>query len=856
MTGASHILAKLNEPQQRAVQALGGPVLVLAGPGSGKTRVLTYRIAYLIAEIGIDPHAILAVTFTNKAAKEMKERLTSLIGEELAKRLTVGTFHSVCVRFLRHDIEKLGWSKTIVEFATDDAATYDTLARLGERSSVLLDYFPIDETEQQTRRRVAVIARDSDALEQVLAGLARQPNVVVQVDPKQWLPAGVREEAIKRGIITYRSDFTVYDDDDQQRLTRQVIKELNLDEKQYSPRAIHSAISRAKNELVGPTEFATIGRSYWDEIVARCYEAYQKRLQANNALDFDDLLGLTVRLFDAKPNVLAAYQKRFVHVLIDEYQDVNTVQYVFAKQISGHYRNLFAVGDEDQSVYAFRGANMRYVLQFEDDFPDAKLILLEQNYRSTQAILDVASALINASDRRKHAKRLWTQNTKGVEVLLREAYNEDEEARLVCDEIERLRTKGDAELKDCAVLYRTNAQSRALEEAFLTRGLRYRLVGGVRFYERKEIKDMLAYLRVIANPFDSVSLERIIEATPGIGRQTITALATWAADMGIPVYTALQLLDVENEGIKTPFAGRARSALQGFLHLTDELIKAKDERGLVELLDVVLERTRFHDALQREHGDEEGENRWENVLELRTVAQQYSNFPREAQLPTFLEEVALVAATDDLVQEQDAVTLITMHQAKGLEYPNVFVVGLEEGLLPHSRSLEDPEQLEEERRLLYVAATRAERRLFLYYAFKRRLYGRENISTPSRFLADIPADFLRKRGEHERNEASQSSMFTGRSSFSSRPSTGAGNASTRRTATTWGSGTKKNTTPLKPAAEAKFSPGQKVRHAQFGEGIVVSSKVMGDDEEVTIAFVGQGVKRLLAGFARLESVKG
>jgi DNA helicase-2/ATP-dependent DNA helicase PcrA len=870
MTGATQILTTLNEPQQRAVQALGGPVLVLAGPGSGKTRVLTHRIAYLIATVGIDPHAILAVTFTNKAAKEMIERLNTLIGEELTKRLTVGTFHSVCVRFLRKDIEKLGWSKTIVEFAADDAATYDALARLGDRSSVLIDFMQPDQLDAEdgdapapsARRRVAVIYRDSDALEQFLAGLqregARHETVSVRRDAKQWLPASVRDEAIRRGIITYRSDFTVYDADDQQRLMRQVIKELNLDEKQYSPRAIHAAISRAKNELVGPTAFASLGRSYWDEIVARCYEVYQKRLQANNALDFDDLLVQTVNLFEVRPAVLDQYQRRFVHVLIDEYQDVNTAQYAFAKQISDHYRNLFAVGDEDQSVYAFRGANMRYVLQFEDDFPDAKLILLEQNYRSTQAILDVAGSLINASGRRKHAKRLWTQNDKGVQVHLREAYNEEEEARLVCDEIDRLRAKGESTLKDCAVLYRTNAQSRALEEAFISRGLRYRLVGGVRFYERKEIKDVLAYLRLIGNPFDSVSLERIIEATPGIGRQTIASLASWAADMDLPLYTALQLLDSDDSTIKSPFNARARNGLLAFLHLMDELIKAREELGLIDLLDQTLDRAHFHDALLREHGDEEGETRWENVLELRTVASQYSNFPREAQLATFLEEVALVAATDDLVQEQDAVTLITMHQAKGLEYANVFIVGLEEGILPHSRSLEDPEQLEEERRLLYVAATRAEQRLFLYYAFKRRLYGRESVATPSRFLADIPPDLLRRKEQRDREERSfsQSSMFTGRSSIGPvKNYTTDAARKPRAAATTWGSTAKKNTTPLRPAAASKFTPGQKVRHAQFGEGIVVSSKVQGDDEEVTVAFVGQGVKRLLAGFAKLEAVK-
>lgn len=852
MTGASQMLQLLNEPQQRAVQALGGPVLVLAGPGSGKTRVLTHRIAYLIAEVGVDPHAILAVTFTNKAAKEMKERLTGLIGEEFTRRLTVGTFHSVCVRLLRQEIEKFGWSKALVDFAANDATTHDALARLGALASVLIFDATPEDVEAKGRLRRAIVYRESETVEQLLAGLARQEQVTIRQDLRQQIPPSIRDEAIRRGIITYRRDFTVYDDDDQTRLMRQVLKELNLDEKQYPPGRIRNRISQAKNELKGPEEFGISVENYYEEIVARCFEVYQKRLQANNALDFDDLLVMTVRLFDAKPAVLEHYQKRFVHVLIDEYQDVNAVQYTFAKQISGHYRNLFAVGDEDQSVYAFRGANMRYVLQFEDDFPDAKLILLEQNYRSTQAILDVASSLINASDQRKRAKRLWTQNDKGVEVWLREGYNEEEEARLVCDEIERLRAKGDTELKDCAVLYRTNAQSRALEEAFLFRGLRYRLIGGVRFYERKEIKDLLAYLRLISNPFDSVSLERIIEATPGIGRQTIATLQGWANELEIPIYTALQLLAEESLEIKVPFNSRARNNLLGFLHLTDELIKAKDELGVVELLDLTLERTHVHDALLREHGNEEGETRWENVIELRRVADQYTNLVRESQLPTFLEDVTLVAATDELATEQDAVTLITMHQAKGLEYPNVFIVGLEEGLMPHSRSLDDAEQLEEERRLLYVAATRAGRRLYLLYAFRRWLRGREEYSTPSRFLADIPKDLLRKTGDRERTGFGQSSMFTSRSSFGG----GSAMSGKARTPTSWGSTAKKNTTPLKPAADAKFQPGQKVRHAQFGEGIVVSSKVQGDDEEVTVAFVGQGVKRLLAGFARLELVKG
>ena len=771
MTSASPILASLNEPQQRAVQALGGPVLVLAGPGSGKTRVLTHRVAYLIGELRIDPYRILAVTFTNKAANEMKERLNELIGVENTKRLWVGTFHSVCVRLLRADIEHMG----------------------------------------------------------------------------------------------RRKDFVVYDSDDQMQLMRRVIKELNLEERQYPPRAVHAAISRAKNELVGPGELARLGRSYWDEIVARCYERYEARLQENNALDFDDLLVYTVRLLRAHQPTREKYQRRFVHVLIDEFQDVNTCQYEFAKLISEHSSNLFAVGDEDQSVYAFRGANMRYVLQFEDDFPDSKVILLEQNYRSTKSILDVAMALMSGSERRKHAKQLWTENDKGILVSLQEAYTEEEEASLVVDEIERLQGKGTMELKDCAVLYRTNAQSRALEEAFVRRGVRYRLIGSVRFYERKEIKDILAYLRLVQNPFDSVALFRVINVpTRGIGERTVADLTDWANDLGVPIYTALQVLgesDVDRSGevetasasaapaVKAPFGARTRNALLAFLRLLDGLIKAREEYDLVALLDLALDRTGYHDALIREHGDEDGENRWENVLELRTVAGQYAAFPREVQLSTFLEEVALVAATDDLEANQDVVTLITMHQAKGLEFPTVFLVGLEEGLMPHSRSLEDREQLEEERRLLYVAATRARNRLYLLHAFKRTLYGRSNLSQRSRFLDVIPPDLLKKSRERvEHSTFTQTGFLTGRSSF------GSTNRSTR-SGRTWGAGAKKNTTPMRSSGDLKFKTGMKVRHATFGEGIVVSSMAKADDEEVTVAFVGKDLKKLLASFARLEVVK-
>jgi DNA helicase-2/ATP-dependent DNA helicase PcrA len=415
------------------------------------------------------------------------------------------------------------------------------------------------------------------------------------------------------------------------------------------------------------------------------------------------------------------------------------------------------------------------------------------------------------------------------------------------------------------VLYRTNAQSRVVEEAFVRRGIRYRLIGGVRFYERKEIKDVLAYLRLVLNPFDSVALFRVINVpTRGIGDRTVADLTDWATDLGVPIYTALQLLDDDGADAAgdsasgrpqaapaaVPFNTRTRNALLSFLHLVDRLIAAREEHDLVTLLDLLLERTGYHDALLRDHGEEDGGNRWENVLELRTVAGQYAAFPREIQLATFLEEVALVADTDELQREQDAVTLITMHQAKGLEFPIVFIVGLEEGLMPHARSLEDREQLEEERRLLYVAATRAEQRLYLMHAFKRTLYGRSNIATPSRFLGDIPAELLKKA-----REAGNRAGFTQGAFFTNRSSWGSGRPATSRSATSWGAGAKKNTTPLRPSPDAKFTTGMKVRHASFGEGIVVSSTVKGDDEEVTVAFAGKGVKKLLAGFANLQRIK-
>ncbi len=747
MLDASTILDGLNPAQQQAVTAAPGPVLVLAGPGSGKTRVLTRRVAYLIGVHGVDPYTILAVTFTNKAAREMRDRLNALLGSGEAAALTIGTFHSICARFLRREIVHLG-----------------------------------------------------------------------------------RER-----------DFAIYDTDDQLRVMKRVLRDLNLDEKKHAPRAVLAAISRAKNELVAPADYSRHARSYFEEVTARCFARYQELLRNANALDFDDLLVETVRLFEQHPAVLERYQGRYQFILADEYQDTNRAQYMLLKQLAAQHRNIFVVGDEDQSIYAFRGADIRNILSFERDYPDAQVFLLEQNYRSTQAVLDVAQAVINRSAQRRREKRLWTHNGKGAMVQVIEGYDQDEEAHLVAGEIARLIAGGAYQPGDIAVMYRTNAQSRAVEEALIARQVRYIIVGGTRFYERKEIKDALAYLRLALNPFDDISLSRVLNwPARGIGQRTQEDLERRAGAAAMPLYVVLQMLAADAEaGDQT---SRARNALLGFLALLDESIDRRRNLPLGALMDWLFERVRFREALRREYGDEEGDDRWNNVMELRNVAENYATLPRENQLATFLEEIALISDIDTLQEERNAVTCITLHQAKGLEFPVVFLVGLEEGLLPHARSTDDRDALDEERRLFYVGATRARERLYLLHAFRRATYGRAEIATPSRFLQEIPPDLL-QRAPKRGYAAHQASMFTSRAAALRNP------GRTRASS---------STTPASPRStsgesrEVTFFAGQKVQHAHFGEGIVVSSKLVEGDEEVTVAFVGKGVKRLLASFANLQ----
>jgi len=777
VTQTQDILAGLNAAQREAVQAVEGPVLVLAGPGSGKTRVLTHRVAYLVRECQVPARQIMAVTFTNKAAREMKDRLFQLLGEQF-RQLTIGTFHAICARVLRQEAEAAG------------------------------------------------------------------------ISPQ----------------------YVIYDSADQLSLVRQAVKALNLDDKVYRPQSMHARISQAKNELQGPPEMPA--RSYRDEVARRVYERYQALLSENGALDFDDLLMRTVLLLRENGEVQAKYQRRYPFILVDEWQDTNMAQYDLVRLLSGARANLFVVGDEDQSIYGWRGANFRNVARFREDYPDARTILLERNYRSTQTILDVANAVI-ARNVHRHPKKLFTEKEGGPQISVVEAYDEQEEGDWITSEIQRLVDRGEARLGECAVMYRTNAQSRPIEDTFVRRSMPYKLVGATRFYERKEIKDVLSYLRLIHNPYDGVGLTRIINVPPrNIGQQTLTTLVSWAGQMGVPLYAALQMLAGESNGdgrkegdvkagARVPLGTRAQQALAGFTRMLEELIRARNKVNLLELLDLLLEKTEYG-AFVRD-GTEEGQARWENILELRSVARDYAELPVETALSTFLEEVALVSDVDGLDEKVDAPTLLTLHAAKGLEYRVVFIAGMEEKLLPHSRSMEEPEQMEEERRLCYVGVTRAKDRLYLLHTFRRTLYGESEIREPSRYLHDIPEELL--KGGAGRRQARQVPLglepgrFLGRTPVSGAPQPFArGRPETpthpgdRQPLPRW-----QEQERQPPAGRGReepeaphFQAGDRVTHKVFGAGIVTASKAVSGDEEVTVAFPGVGLKRLMASLAPME----
>ena len=746
MADAMDTLAGLNDAQRKAVETVDGPVLVLAGPGSGKTRVLTHRVAYLVREYGVPPWQIMAVTFTNKAAREMKDRLHQLLGEQ-ARKLTIGTFHAICARILRQDAEAAG------------------------------------------------------------------------ISPQ----------------------YVIYDSGDQLSLARQTIRGLNLDDKLFHPRAMLRHISYAKNELVTPAEMQA--STYREEVAKRVYERYQESLTQNGALDFDDLLMKTVQLFSQDAETRTKYQRRYPFILVDEWQDTNMAQYELVKLLAGDRANLFVVGDEDQSIYRFRGADYRNVTRFREDHPHASVVMLERNYRSSQTILNIANAVI-ARNVHRHPKRLFTEKGGGPQTVVLEAYNEQEEGDMVVSEIRRLVAQGEAQLGDCAVMYRTNAQSRPIEDAFVRRGVPYKLVGATRFYERREIKDVLAYLRVLHNPYDGVGLMRIINVPPrAIGQKTAGTLMRWAGEMGVPAYAALQIL-VEDEGrTAAPFGTRAMRALSSFTTMIEELTRARQELNLLELLDLLLERTGYATYIQ--DGTDEGQIRWENILELRTVARDYAERPVETALTTFLEEVALVSDVDNLDDRVDAPTLLTLHAAKGLEFPVVFVVGMEEGLFPHSRSMDDPEQMEEERRLCYVGVTRAKERLYFLHTFRRTLYGESSVREPSRFLRDIPTHLV--KGREKKQAARQESLGLGAGRFMGRKGAGFTSFSPSQ-------GSRRSPAePPKPSVP-HFETGDEVLHDVFGQGIVIESKPAGGDEQVTVAFAGVGLKRLMAGMSPMEKI--
>jgi DNA helicase-2/ATP-dependent DNA helicase PcrA len=718
------ILATLNPAQREAVEAIEGPVLILAGPGSGKTKVITHRVAYLVKSCGVNPNNIMAVTFTNKAAREMKERLEQLLGQTV-EALTLGTFHAICARILRRDGKPIG-----------------------------LD-----------------------------------------------------------------SSFVIYDEEDQLSLTKQALEELDLDPKQYAPRALRSAISAAKSRLISPEDYAQRVSSYFEEIVHRIYQRYQQLLSQGQAVDFDDLLMKTVQLFQHHPQILKRYQTKYVHVLVDEFQDTNVVQYMLMKNLAGRYRNLCVVGDPDQSIYSWRFADLRNILSFEKDYTEAKVVFLEQNYRSTKTILEVASAIISANLQRK-PKKLWTENEDGASVTVIESYNAEEEAQAVVNEIEKLVSQEQISLKDCAVMYRVNAQSRALEETFLRYGVPYRLIGGTRFYQRREVRDIIAYLRLIHNSQDNVSLVRIINIpVRGIGHRTINQLQSWSKAHNSSLFEAIK--QVSNEKI---LPQRISQALAGFDTVMTELIAHSRELSLSGLLDEILERTKYREYL---FSKEDGEDRWENVMELKNVASEYDELNPEEALTTFLEKVSLVSDIDELDEKADAVTLITLHQAKGLEFPAVFIVGLEEGILPHRKSFDDPEELEEERRLCYVGITRAKKRLYLLRSYRRSLFGGSTANPPSRFLEDISPHLISPRGLWEGSSTPVASVDF---NINFEPSLSA-----------------INTLALKV--------GDHVRHSKFGLGIVMNCLHTRDDQELTIAFEEVGVKKLLASLAPLEKIE-
>lgn len=731
------IFDTLNDRQCEAVKHTEGPLLITAGAGSGKTKVLTCRIAHLL-ELGVAPYRILAITFTNKAAKEMKERVTNLVGAQ-ADSIWLSTFHSFCAKLLRFEVD---------------------------------------------------------------------------------------------GFHGYTRNFTIYDSSDQLVLVKDCLKKLNLDDKQFTPRSVLGTISSAKNVLMDAKAFAAKASDFYEQKVADVYAMYQEKLRENNAVDFDDLLFLAVRLLQENEEVREKYQSRFQYILVDEYQDTNHAQYALTKILAARWRNICVVGDADQSIYAWRGADIRNIIDFTRDYPDAASIKLEQNYRSTKTILHAANAVIDNNESRPK-KTLWTENPTGNKIIHYQAQTEHDEADYIAGVIYNRHEISHEPYGDMAILFRTNAQSRVLEEKLMRYAIPYTMVGGTKFYDRKEIKDVLAYLRLLYNPEDSLSLTRIINVPKrNIGATTMEHVAAYAEAQGISLFEALSSTD------EIPVTKRAKASLENFAAMIFDLLNDIEGKDVLSLIETVIKQTGYGDMLDKEaEHDPQGESRKENVGEFLSVAKDYMDSNPEGNLQDFLENVALVSDVDDFESSDSKVTLMTLHAAKGLEFPVVFLTGLDEGLFPHSRTLMDPAQVEEERRLAYVGITRAERQLYVTNAVTRTMYGRISAYMPSRFLAEIPPQFME---DYHRKSAMPQSRTTAvpgkqRVSILTKPVV--------------------SSLPKKHAVTDTFAKGDKVRHKIWGIGTVLDVIGEGPNMQMKIQFPTKGVRQVVVKYAPLEKIQ-
>lgn len=762
----SNLLENLNDKQQEAVEYMAGPLLILAGAGSGKTRVLTYKIAYLLEKEIVKPWQILAITFTNKAAKEMKERIEALVGQ-VSNDMWLGTFHSVCVRILKREIELLGYTR----------------------------------------------------------------------------------------------DFNIFDEIDKEKVIKEVMKKLNIDEKVYPVGLIKSEISKAKEAMKDEVAYQKDAMGdFRKEEIAKVYNMYQETLKKNNSIDFDDIIMLTVQLFLENPDRLLYYQNKFNYILVDEYQDTNKSQFLLISMLSSATGNICVVGDESQSIYGFRGADISNILNFEQEFPNAKIVKLEENYRSTKNILNAANEVIK-NNKSKIDKQLWTQNEEGDKIEYKTLNNEYEEVEYVVDEIDDICRKEHESYSNFAVLFRTNAQARVLEEVFMKAGTPYKLIGGIKFYARKEIKDIISYLKLIQNTNDNIALKRIInEPKRGIGNTALDKLDALSSERGLSIFEFIQ--DSNNL-----IGFRSAGNIMEFRDMINDLIKEKDKIKVSELIKKTLKDSGYEDMLNSE-GTKETEIRFDNLMEFIGVAIEFENENAENSLGDFLDSIALVSDVDNLDESTDAVTLMTMHSAKGLEFDNVFLVGMEEGLFPSKRSIEEDVQTEEERRLCYVAITRAKKHLFITNTKKRTLYGSTTYSTPSRFIDEIPENLLSETSiENKENKGIRNNQNTWLDSEYKRVETYLSNRNRvsenieRKVKPNIGVSVDsflKNlagNNQVKTNNVSKYKVGMEVKHKKFGIGIIENIEPEGDDFKLEIMFDGSGFKRLMANYTPLEIIK-